>query len=317
MADDIFTDDELKAQEPEALVETDEQKAERERDEHGRFKAKEPVEDPAGDEGADEGAEPAKKKGDTVPQGALHAEREKRKASDAERDAAKAENNQLKEILDAIRQMREQVASRKPEDLPAADDPAAIEHLRKRMAEVEQTTTRVTQDRDNELLNQRELQELGGFMHQSETAFRQQKPDYDDAINHVVQSRARELARYGLSLPEIQQTIAQEATDIVRTAVAQNRDPAELGYEIAQDRGYVPKAAENTDTTAADKPNGGGGAQAMLDAIAAAKAQGKSLGSGGGSAPKTLTLEAVAALNEDEFEAIYSTPEGRRMIDGL
>jgi hypothetical protein len=309
MADGIFTEDELKADQTTVLTEpvveeTAEQKAERERDEQGRFKAKEPEEVVAAPE-----VEEGKEKGGTVPQQALHAEREKRKA-------AEVELSSLREQLGAIQKMREQVASRKPEELPAADDPAAVEHLRKRLAEVEQTTTNIAQARDNEALNQRELQQLGGFMHQSETAFREKQPDYDAAIEHVVNARARELSLYGLTVPQIQQTIAEEATDIVRSAVAQGRDPAELGYEIARSRGYQPKPTDtNQDRTDPSKANGG--AQAVLDAIAAAKAQGKSLGSGGGAAPKTLTIEAVNSLSPEEFDAIYSTPEGKRMIDGL
>jgi hypothetical protein len=117
MADGIFTEDELKAEQATVLTEqveeTPEQKAER--DEQGRFKAKEPV-DP---ESVVDEVE-AKEKGGTVPQQALHAEREKRKA-------AEVELTSLREQLGAIQKMREQVASRKPEELPAADDPAAIE----------------------------------------------------------------------------------------------------------------------------------------------------------------------------------------------
>jgi hypothetical protein len=307
MADGIFTDDELKAQEAteqtalETPVETDEQKAERERDEQGRFKAKETAEETA------EVVEEGKEKGNTVPQGALHAERERRKA-------AEVELTQLREQLGAIQKMREQVASRKPEDLPAADDPAAIEHLRKRLGEVEQQTTRVTQTMDQAALDQQELQQLGSFMGQSEAAFRQEKPDYDEAINHVVQARARELTRYGLNQAQIQETIREEATEIVRTAVARGLNPAQLGYEIAQDRGYVPKQAQQQEETA--KPNGGG-ANAILDAIEQAKKANKSLGSGGGSSPKTLNAEAVLALSPEEFEQLYSTPEGRAMIDSL
>jgi hypothetical protein len=305
MADGIFTDDELKAEQTTVLTEpdveeTDEQKAERERDEQGRFKAKEPEAEAPPPE-----AEPDKEKGGTVPQQALHAEREKRKT-------AEAELTSLREQLGAIQKMREEVASRKPAELPAATDgdPAGLEHLRAELEKTRGEVTRVTQTMDNESLNQRELQQLGGFMHQSETAFREKQPDYDAAIEHVVNARARELSLYGLTLPQIQQTIAEEATDIVRSAVAQGRDPAELGYEIARSRGYVPKQAE------AAKPNGSG-ATAVLDAIAAARAQGKSLGSGGGTAPKTLTIEAVNSLSPEEFDAIYSTPEGKRMIDGL
>lgn len=296
MADQIFTEDELKADEQSGTEvvqqpeETQEQKDQRERDEQGRFKAKEEVVE----------TEEVKDKGGTVPQQALHAEREKRKALEAEIAP-------LREQLAAIAKMREQVASRKPEDLPPADDPAAIEHLRKRLAEIEQTTTRVTQSMDAEALNRQEMQQLGSFMQQSESVFREKQPDYDEAINHVIQARAQELALYGLHPAQIQSTIAEEATEIVRAAVAQGRDPAELGYQIAKSRGYQPKQAES-------KPNG---ATAMLDAIANAQSKSKSLGSGGGASPRTLTAEAVAALSTDEFERIYATPEGRAMIDAL
>ena len=310
--DGIFTEDELKAQEQQPGAEqqpeeTAEQKEQRERDEKGRFVAKE-----GGDEGGEQPqpgeGEDGKEKGGTVPQGALHAERERRKAVENELKG-------LREQLGAIQKMREQVASRKPDDLPPADDPAAVEHLRKRLAEVEQQTTRFGQERDAEALNQHELQQLGSFMHQSETAFRAQQPDYDEAINHVVNARAQELSLYGLNPAQIAQAISEEATEIVRSAVAQGRDPAELGYQIARSRGYVPKQPAQQQEPA--KTNGSGGAQAVLDAIANAQAKSKSLGSGGGAAPNKLTAEAVAALSAEEFEAIYSTPDGRRMIDSL
>lgn len=307
--DGIFSEDELKAadQAPEAQQQQQEpeQKGPERDPETGKFVAKQPEggeqqQAPEGEEGKD--------KGGTVPQGALHAERERRKAVENELKT-------LREQLGAIQQMREQVASRKPEDLPPADDPAAVEHLRNRLAQVEQTTTRIGQERDAEALNQREIQQLGSFMHQSEAAFRQQQPDYDDAINHVVNARAQELALYGLNPTQIAQTISEEATEIVRAAVAQGRDPAELGYQIARSRGYVPKQAQQQEEPA--KTNGSGGAQAMLDAIANAQKQSKSLGSGGGSAPAKITAEAVAAMSADEFERLYSTEEGKRLIDSL
>jgi len=314
MADSIFTDDELKAQESTG-ADLEKQQTEEgkqpERDEHGRFKAKEGG-DGEGDQSggqqqqAPEGEE-GKDKGGTVPQGALHAERERRKA-------AETELKNLQEQLGAIQKMREQVAGRKPDALPepSADDPAGLAHLRAELEKTRGEVTRVTQSMETAALNQQELQQLGSFMGQSEAEFRKTKPDYDAAIDHVVQARARELSFYGLTPAQIQATIAEEATDIVRAAVAQGRDPAELGYQIALTRGYVPKAAD-TET----KPNGSGGAQAVLDAIEKAKAAGKSLGSGGGAASPNLTAEAVAALSPDEFEAIYSTPEGRKMIDSL
>lgn len=306
MADGIFTDDEIKADKTIATdVATDEeqQKAEEERREpargpDGKFAPKEA--DPAV---ADEGAE--KEKGGTVPQQALHAEREKRKA-------AEGELTKIREQLDALAKMREQVASRKPEALPEADDPAALEHLRKRLGELEQGQNRVSQHLDTQAINDAELRQLGSVMQQSETAFREAQPDYDDAIDHVVQARARELALYGLTPPQIQQTISEEATEIVRSAVAQGRDPAELGYQIALSRGYQAKAPEQKGN-GADKS----AAEITLDAIAAAKASGKSLGSASGSTPKQLNTEAVLKMSPEEFDAVYSTPEGKAMIDAL
>src|SRR5205085_5605878 len=85
MSDGIFTEEELKAEAATEVIEpvaeeTAEQKEQRERDEQGRFKAKEPVEGEVGAEVVEEG----KDKGNTVPQQALHAEREKRKGVEAE-----------------------------------------------------------------------------------------------------------------------------------------------------------------------------------------------------------------------------------------
>jgi hypothetical protein len=310
--DSIFSEDELKAQEaaPDAEIEQHEPAEQggqdRPRGPDGKFVPKEDSAEAAAE--VDEG----KDKGSTVPQQALHAEREKRKAAEDRERSKDDELAKVREQLDAIAKMREQVAARKPADLPAADDPAALEHLRARLNEVEQGQTRISQHMDDTALAQREVQELGNVMVQSEARYRQEKPDYDDAINHVIHMRANELALYGLAPAQIQRTIAEEATEIIRSAVQQGRDPAELGYQIALSRGYRP--AEGDGKTEA-KPNGG--AQATIDAIARAKASGKSLGSGGGGSPKALTAEALAALSDDEFEAIYSTPEGKAMIDAL
>jgi hypothetical protein len=53
------------------------------------------------------------------------------------------------------------------------------------------------------------------------------------------------------------------------------------------------------------------------DAIATAKAQGKSLGGPAAATPKQLNAEAVLAMSPEEFDAVYSTPEGKAMIDAL
>lgn len=300
MTDSIFTDDELKADlagadeapTPEQ-IETEEQRA---RDEQGRFAAKPAEEAPEG-EAAEEGErhEPG-----TVPKGALHAEREKRKGIEAELKTAR-------EQLAAIAEMRRQIAERAPEPLPDANDPAAVEHLRTRLAETEQSQNRITQRLDMDAADRAEMQQIGAVITASETQFRQTKPDYDDAINHVVEARARELQMYGLTPAQIQETVTSEALDIVRSAVQQGRDPAEMAYAIAQSRGYRPG-------NAAPAP---GGAAATLAAIEQARGSNRSLGGAAGATPQQINAESIAAMSGDEFEQLYSTPEGRRMIDNL
>jgi hypothetical protein len=264
--------------------------ADRARGPDGKFVAKEGEEQPP--------------KGGQVPQGALHAERERRKA-------AEAETAKFREQLDAIAAMRAQVASRAPAPLPPEDDPAQIAHLRQRLEQMEQGQTRITQERDNQALDQAEQRQLQAAIASSEVEFRTAQPDYDAAVQYVIEARARELQLHGLNPVEVQQAVAEEAQDIVRSAIRQGRSPAEMAYQIAQSRGY---RAETPQQPAAQPQ---GGAAATLAAINATKNQSQSLGRASGSTPQTINADTVAGMTGDEFDALYSTPQGRALIDNL
>lgn len=251
---------------------------------------------------AKEGEEQPQREGGQVPQGALHAERERRKT-------AEAEAKKFREQLDAINTMREQVRNRQPEPLPESDD-AGVQHLRDRLAQLEQGQTRITQERDNQALDQAESRQLQAAIASSENEFRTAQPDYDEAVQYVIEARARELQLHGLNPVEVQQAVAEEAQDIVRSAIRQGRSPAEMAYQIAQSRGYRPAQPQTA-------PAQQGGAAATLAAIASAKAQGRSLGQASGTTPQAVNAETVAGMTDDEFAVLYSTPEGRRMIDAL
>ena len=302
MSDSIFEEDELAADAAGAEGETGQTSSGQPRGEDGKFVAKQP-EEGAGEGDAGEG-EAGDKPGGTVPQGALHAERERRKAVEAELAAAR-------DTLAQIQKFREAAKAKQPEALPGADDPAALEHLRQRLGQVETQQTQFVQREQMAAADQAEIMQLQSVMASSEQAFRAEKPDYDAAIQHVMQARAQELTLYGLSPLEIQQTIAEEATEIARTAVRQARNPAEMGYSIALARGYRPGAVGE-----GQQPQNGDAA-AKLNAIAQAQGASKSLGAGGGSAPQALNAEAIAAMSSEEFEALYSTAEGRKLIDAL
>jgi hypothetical protein len=315
----IFTDEELEAAQ-DTLPQTEDgaPATEVQRNELGQFAPKEDAEPAAAEPDAEAPAEEKPKREGTVPQGALHAEREKRKSVEAElttareqRKSVEAELTTAREQLQAIAELRRQIAERQPAPLPAADDPAALDHLRQRIEQQDHTLNQFQQQRDSEAVNQAEIMQLRSVMETSEGQFRAAQPDYDQAVDYVMQARARELSLYGLNPMQVQQAIAEEVTDIARTAVAQGRNPAELGYQIALSRGYRPAQVEH-----AAAPSGGG-AVAQVEAIARGQAANKSVGSGSGVRTQQLNAEAIVAMSPDEFDALYSTPEGRKLIDNL
>jgi hypothetical protein len=287
---------------------------ERLRDEHGRFATRQEPQQSA------ESGEHRDEKGNLVPQGALHAEREKRKAESGRADAEAARAADYKRQLDAIAKMREQVQGRQqPQEqqrpaAPADDDIAGqVAYLKAQLERVQGTADGFVRDRQAASLDQAETQHLSAALTTSEAEYRTQKPDYDEAVNHVINARAQELQLYGLNPVQIQQALQQEVLDVTRAAIQQGKSPAEVAYQLAALRGYRPK--EGGEQQGGQPPNP---AAATLAAITAARQGSRSLGHAAGVAPpKDLNAQTIAAMNDDEFAALYSTPEGRRMIDEL
>lgn len=240
-----------------------------------------------------------------VPHAALHAEREARKADRAELVAAREQLSQLQAIRDRIAAAR--AAPVEPEAPQAEpEDPTGIKHLQSRLSQLEGGfRERQTQEADQGVAQQ-ESQILYSGLMQSEAAFRAQTPDYDAAATHLAQSRARQLQMMGFQPHEVQQTIADEVLQITRAAIEQGREPAELAYQWAQTYGYSPQAKQEQ----AVNP--------MLAAIAQGQKNSRSLSNGrGGTSASDVNANAVAAMNDAEFEALYKTPEGRRLLDAM
>lgn len=307
---DIFEPEELEAEQTgadgtisEQPEQTEQQTDDRPRDEHGRFAPKQAEEQPTAEEGEAERSR-------QVPQGALHAERERRKEAEGKWRSAQAQ-------LDALQQMRQQITARQPEPQPQIeirqDDPASeTAYLRHRLEMIEGTQAGMVQRQQLDQVETAEQQHLAAVLSDSEAQFRAAQPDYDAAIDHVVNARAKELALYGLSPVEIQHTLRQEVLDITKSAIQQGRAPAEVGYELARLRGYQ-RAGQ-----AQQQDQQPGAAQRQVQAVGAARAASKSLGQASGSATtRDLDANTIASMSIDEFDALYSTPEGRRLIDAL
>jgi hypothetical protein len=306
VADSIFEDDELAAdaiapESSEAEVETASADT-RVRDDQGRFAPK--VDEPEAAEEPGDDDTPHEKR--QVPQGALHAERERRKAAETNYRAAQAQ-------LDALSQMRAQIAARQPQpiDAPGEDPASETAYLRQRLEQIEGTQQTMVQRDQLSQVDQAERQHLGSLLTQSEAEYRSVKPDYDAAISHVISARAQELALYGLTPMQVQEALQQEVLDITRSAIQQGKAPAEVGYQLAMLRGYRPDAAQ----PGAQQQGAG---QRTVEAVGQARAASRSLGQASGTgSTRDLNASTIAAMSIDEFDALYSTPEGRKLIDAL
>lgn len=142
-----------------------------------------------------------------------------------------------------------------------------------------------------------------------EADFSRTTPDYADAMQHLKSTWAAEARVAGI--PE-QMAIAARAREIAQLAARANRNPAELGYEMAKARGYAKKA-----------PGTGNGQQQgpTLETLQRGIASSKSTSSAPGrAAPGTPTLDALVNMDDEEFIKNYvgrDNPKWRKVAGGL
>lgn len=253
-----------------------------------------------------------------VPHEALHGEREAHKATKAERD-------QLKGRLAQIDELRARVATQQQSPEPVVTPPVTqaapaaegqppvadngMTHLQQRMAQLEQARAQDVQHQNMTAIDQHEQQLVEAEVHRADAEFTARQPDYPQAVQHLVQSRARELQRYGLDPVTINRTIQQEAYELARSAINLGMSPSEMAYQVAQDRGWNGAQGQ--------RPAPQNDASRMLDAIAAGQKGSKSLGGMSGGAAATVSADAIGAMSEAEFDRLYATPEGRALIDSM
>lgn len=158
-------------------------------------------------------------------------------------------------------------------------------------------------------------------------SFRQATPDFMDAYTHLVKGRLAELEIQGVRDPAKRKAIVEsEETHIVATAMQNNQSPAQVIYGIAKARGYVAKpATPATPTTPAANaaspatPPTTTPAAEKLRQIQNGQNAAATLSNVGGQAAPSLTMETLARMNEEEFNAAVdgmTTKQLERMLGG-
>jgi hypothetical protein len=137
----------------------------------------------------------------------------------------------------------------------------------------------------------------------AEQQFKTSAPDYDSAIEHLVNARGRELAALGYQGQQILEIMHGERKQVLQQSLQSGRNPAQVLYELAKVRGYAPKAA-------APK------AEQKMDALEAGSKAASGIDNVAGRQTKSISLQSLIEMDDDEFYKLSSSPKAFRRLFG-
>ena len=217
---------------------------------------------------------------------ALKAERAERQRSAEKAAALEAELATLRAGRGADQQ---QTAADEPPD--HEDDPiGAIEWMKARIAANDAKEAEAQAAQEARQRESQEVQSLTKEFSDHEAEFREETPDYDDAVKYLRENRVKELILFGYPENEAINLFAQEVFATLRDTKQRGLNPAQVAYGLAKQRGYAGKVAGAT----------------MLDTIAKGQSAAKTLSGGGGKGNGELTVEAVGNLKGAAFDTAFA-----------
>ena len=184
-----------------------------------------------------------------------------------------------------------------PKERPTGDPLALLEYLAEKVDRQELSAAQAREMAQQEGYRQQALNQI----HNLELEFKATAPDYDDAINHLRETRHREL-EIMFPLSNAQQRneyIAQEWQQIVNESARAGLNPAQQVYNLAKARGFTAPQAAALAATQQRQPD--------LQAVAAAQQRHQSLSDApGGETIAPLDAKALARMSDKDFKAWMS-----------
>ncbi len=130
-------------------------------------------------------------------------------------------------------------------------------------------------------------------------SFAQEKPDFFDAYNHVIEARKQQYLVSGYDEQQVAQLIEEDEKALAAKAFTDKVNPAQRIYELASAMGYSPA---KKDSPKSDK----------IDSLKKGLKNSKSLKSGGGQpVDKTLGIEDIDSMDFDQFDQVWETYKKR------
>ena len=208
--------------------------------------------------------------------------------------------NQLEEVRRAAPQVEDPfeaviAALREDDEDPLADLANIKEVLRRFQASQRAEREAELSQRTHQTAAQRHFAHVA----EQEAEFREETPDYDDAVTHFRTSLRAELEDQGFSGAALDQEFGRNLISLSQKAIAAGKNPAEVVYALAKRRGYTPNASPSNPDLDKSKEK--------LQTLSRSQAAGRSLSAvGGRSGDGELTLASVAKLDGKELLEGYA-----------
>jgi hypothetical protein len=244
----------------------------------------------------------------TVPLPVLLEERNKarqiREQFEAERRQWTAAEARLQERLDILAQAMTRDQQSKQAAPSFDDDPiAATVHGFQQTGEVVKNLQDKLAQIEKGQQAERFEQQLTHAAIAAEQQFKAAAPDYDSAIEHLVNARGRELAALGYQGNQILEIMKGERSAVLQQSLQTGRNPAQVLYELAKVRGFAPKAAP---------PKG----EQKMDALEAGSKAASGIDNVAGRQTKSISLQSLIEMDDDEFYKLSSSPKAFRRLFG-
>lgn len=228
----------------------------------------------------------------TVPHAALHKERERRKALEAELQQMRDFKARLEERQRMVAEM--QATQQRP---PQPEPPRIPDPEEDIFGAVKATQAQLQQFQRQQAMQAAqaaEMQRQNAIVEQYRQEARarvSQEPEFLDAYKHLIESRRQELAALGTIPPQfIEQRVMADEFAIVQEAMRNRRRPTDVVMEWAKARGWRQDRAAASPTAGSD-----------LSRISDAQRASKSLSGTGGSPTGPMTVERLVNMSEKEF----------------
>ena len=160
-------------------------------------------------------------------------------------------------------------------------------------AEIEPIRQQLEQSRQQQEQSAAEAR-LTQAVSMAESEFAAKTPDYLDAIAHMQKVADNNLQIMGVDDPvQRAQIIRRDAMAMAVRALQAGKSPAELAYQVAKNQGYAPAATNKT-----------------IENIQKGQKASPSMPGGGQKPPmESLSVTALADMDDDEFNKLIDDPE--------